>query len=207
MRCLHSGSLSESGCLRKMGGKFQYMSPRNAAPSQMETYWDSPRFQWSPALNPETLWFHKRAAHVGSRSNSPPSSGAKRDLLHAQYPYKTRSSPPSDYKPQYWYWLVLVLHPLFWRSGFHRYFLSHVMLQQPPPPWGALCHVGDMAAFQEEPIQLRLPFPGPNRWTTTPVFHRSLQREKQPIASWFWHKSQCREHQQWRVREDDSSAY
>lgn len=117
MRCLHSGSLSESGCLRKMGGKFQYRSPREAAPSQMETYRDSPRFHWSPALNLETLWFHKRAAHVGSRRNSPPSSGAKRDLLHSQYPSKTRSSLPSEYKPQYCHWLVLVLHPLFWLAS------------------------------------------------------------------------------------------
>lgn len=117
MRCLHSGSLSESGCLRKMGGKFQYTSPRKAAPSQMETYRDSPRFRSTPALNLETLWFHKRAAHVGSRRNSPPSSGTKRDLLQAQYPYKTRSSPPSEYKPQHWHWLVLVLHPLFWLAS------------------------------------------------------------------------------------------
>lgn len=117
MRCLHSGSLSESGCLRKMGGKFQYTSPRKAAPSQMETYRDSLRFHSSPALNLETLWFHKQAVHVSCRRNSPPPSGAKRDLLHTQYPYKTRSSLPSEYKPQYWHWLVLVLHPLFWLAS------------------------------------------------------------------------------------------
>lgn len=117
MRCLHSGSLSESGCLRKMGGKFQYTSPRKAAPSQMETYRDSPRFRSTPALNLETLRFHKRAAHVGSRRNSPPSSGTKRDLLQAQCPYKTRSSPPSEYKPRCWHWLVLVPHPLFWLAS------------------------------------------------------------------------------------------
>lgn len=77
---------------------------------------------------------------------------------------------------------VLVLHPPLYCSdspvSFSTLLLSHVMLQQQHPRGAVhVCHVGDMAAFQDEPIQLRLPFPGPNWWSKTPVFHCFLHRE------------------------------
>lgn len=145
------------------------------------------------------LWFHKRTVHVGftSRRNSTASGRAKWDLLNAQCLYKTGSSQPAELKPGYWYWLRISSasstlqsdSPVSFFSVLH---LSHVLLQQQHPR-GALhvCHVGNMAAFQDEPIQLRLPFPEPNWWTTTPVFHRSPRRGNQSIVAWIWHKSQC----------------
>lgn len=150
----------------------------------MESYQDSSTFQPFSAQNLEMLWFCKRAVHVGftSGTNSPASDAAKRDLVNAQCHYKTRTVQLSEPKPQYWYWLRISSASftlLLWLSSqFFTATFLHVLLQQQPPR-GAhhVCHVGDMAAFQDEPIQLRLPFPGPNQWTTTPVFHRSLHRE------------------------------
>lgn len=164
----------------------------------MENYPVSFTFQSFPALNLEMLWFHKRTILVGfsSRRNSTASGGAKWDLLNAQCPYKTGSSQPAELKPGYWYWLRIssasfTLQSWLASEFFQCYFWAMCCYSKQHPR-GAfhVCHVGNMAAFQDEPIQLRLPFPGPNWWTTTPVFLRSPQRGNQSIVAWIWHKSQ-----------------
>lgn len=168
MRCLHSGSLSESGCLLKMAGTFQYMIPRKA-PSELNG--KLPRFIYISVIS-STESRDAHSTNEPSMSALPPREihphpvEQRGIFLMPDAPYKTETSQPAELKPGYWYWLLLVLHPLLYSSdstvSFSPLLLSRVMLQQQQHLQGALhvCHVGNMA--QDKPIQLSLPFPGPN---------------------------------------------